>query len=196
MSFDATCEHLGSGVHRYAVERDGEPLTYADALDCWEHDDAFRRFFVAILSDARFPAYRWETPPITSATVARDFEFVLLDAPWLALPPDRRAFSEHFRQGDTDQGVVAFENLGKDALLVAPSPRGPDSVYGHLAAFVRGAPSPQIQTLWIAVARTAKQALSDRPLWISTAGGGVAWLHVRLDSRPKYYGYVPYTISG
>jgi len=30
------------------------------------------------------------------------------------------------------------------------------------------------------------------PTWLSTAGGGVAWLHVRLDTRPKYYRYNPY----
>jgi len=26
----------------------------------------------------------------------------------------------------------------------------------------------------------------------STAGAGVSWLHVRLDDRPKYYGFKPY----
>ena len=31
-----------------------------------------------------------------------------------------------------------------------------------------------------------------RPIWLSTAGHGVAWLHVRLDSRPKYYLHAPY----
>jgi len=29
--------------------------------------------------------------------------------------------------------------------------------------------------------------LADTPLWLSTAGLGVSWLHVRLDTRPKYY---------
>ena len=33
----------------------------------------------------------------------------------------------------------------------------------------------------------------DAPTWVSTAGGGVAWLHVRLDSAPKYYTHRPYT---
>jgi hypothetical protein len=31
-----------------------------------------------------------------------------------------------------------------------------------------------------------------QPVWLSTAGAGVAWLHVRLDDRPKYYGHGPY----
>ena len=34
--------------------------------------------------------------------------------------------------------------------------------------------------------------VNEIPVWLSTAGGGVAWLHVRLDDRPKYYSYAPY----
>ena len=29
-------------------------------------------------------------------------------------------------------------------------------------------------------------------LWLSTAGLGVYWLHLRLDTRPKYYSFQPY----
>ena len=29
-------------------------------------------------------------------------------------------------------------------------------------------------------------------LWVSTSGLGVYWLHVRLDSYPKYYQHAPY----
>ena len=31
-----------------------------------------------------------------------------------------------------------------------------------------------------------------RPTWLSTEGSGVPWLHVRLDSRPKYYHHAAY----
>lgn len=34
--------------------------------------------------------------------------------------------------------------------------------------------------------------LGVRPVWLSTAGMGVSWLHVRLDARPKYYGFAAY----
>jgi hypothetical protein len=30
------------------------------------------------------------------------------------------------------------------------------------------------------------------PLWVSTSGLAVPWLHLRLDARPKYYGFEPY----
>ena len=33
---------------------------------------------------------------------------------------------------------------------------------------------------------------SDRAVWVNTEGSGVYWLHVRIDSRPKYYHFAPY----
>ena len=33
------------------------------------------------------------------------------------------------------------------------------------------------------------------PVWMSTSGAGVSWLHIRLDSRPKYYQYRPFAAS-
>ncbi len=32
----------------------------------------------------------------------------------------------------------------------------------------------------------------EKPVWISTAGTGVPFLHVRFDSRPKYYSWDEY----
>ena len=37
---------------------------------------------------------------------------------------------------------------------------------------------------------------SQRPLWLSTNGLGVAWLHARIDARPKYYSHRPYRALG
>lgn len=49
--------------------------------------------------------------------------------------------------------------------------------------------------LWRCVAETMLRRLSGRPLWLSTAGAGVAWLHVRVDPVPKYYAYPPYRVA-
>ena len=37
-----------------------------------------------------------------------------------------------------------------------------------------------------------RRRVGVKPVWLSTAGAGVAWVHVRLDDRPKYYGYDAY----
>lgn len=176
---------------RAAVQRGPQPATFADVLDAWQDDAAFRTAFNRRLAEAPYAAFRWETPPVTDATADRPFEFVLLDSPGLAGRPDRAAFAGHF-PGAPDEGVVVFPNLGGDAVLVVPCPLAAPSAYGHLAAFVRGAPEPQRHALWESVGRAMARRLGPQPVWLSTAGAGVSWLHVRLDDRPKYYGFGPY----
>ena len=91
--------------------------------------------------------------------------------------------------------VVVFENLGRDAVLVAPRPGVDGERCAHLVAFLRTAGSSRRQALWQATARAAREQLVTRPtqpLWLSTSGLGVPWLHIRLDVRPKYYTHAPF----
>ncbi len=37
--------------------------------------------------------------------------------------------------------------------------------------------------------RQRNRSVAAKPVWFSTSGMGVAWLHFRLDKRPKYYTY-------
>jgi hypothetical protein len=175
---------------RFALGLGWRPATFADVIAAWRGDADFRSFFSTLLADAPFTAFRWETPGVESATLSRPFECVLLDSPGLARRPDPNAFAEHFVSGTAT--VIQFLNLGGDATLVVPCPLGAPSAYGHLAAFVRHAPEAQRDALWQAVGEVMAERVSDRPVWLSTAGAGVSWLHVRLDDRPKYYGYAPY----
>lgn len=179
----------GGRTLRYAVRRDASAIPYSEVLRLWRHDAAFRSFFLGLLADAPFDEFRWETPPVTSATADRPFEFVLIDSPGLGREPDRDAFAEHFTPAGE---AVSFPNLGGDAVLVVPCPRAGDSAYGHLGAFVRRAPEAQRHALWALVGKTMEARLGNSPVWLSTAGAGVSWLHVRLDRRPKYYAHAPY----
>lgn len=180
----------GRGL-RFAVDLGQKPATFADALRGWQTDATFRSLFNALLAEAPFSAFRWETPPVTTATVTRPFEFVLLDSPGLARRPDPEAFAEHF-VGASEPVVVAFPNLGGDAIMIVPGPMTAHAAYGHLAAFVREAPEPQRHALWQSVGEAMARRVGTKPVWLSTAGAGVSWLHVRLDDRPKYYGFEPY----
>jgi len=181
----------GGGILRFVVSRDGNPASVADAIAAWRSDGEFRELFGAALAEAPFAAFRLETPGVTAATATRPFEFVLLEAPGLARAPDVGAFAEHFSK---TLDVVTFANLRGDAALVVPCPLASPSAYGHLAAFVRGAPGSQRDALWKLVGESMLRRMGAKPVWLSTAGAGVPWLHVRLDDRPKYYGHAPYKV--
>ncbi len=115
----------------------------------------------------------------------------MIDAPILDnMCPDTGAFRSYFAGDD----VATFRNLGGDAILIAPSCADSSCSYPHLAAFLRKAPDQQVRKLWRSVGQAVCGALSDQPIWISTSGLGVAWLHIRLDSSPKYYQHQPYKI--
>lgn len=180
-------------VHRYEILESDSPLSYQKVISLWRTSRRFREFFNDLLSHSEFTAFRWETPSISPSTLERRFEFVLLDCPQLSRKVDLKSFRQHF---DDKAEVVAFGNLRGDACLVVPSPVGEASHYVHLASFIRGAPKQQLDLIWRKVAECLEERLlersRDQPVWLSTAGMGVAFLHVRLDTQPKYYGYAPY----
>jgi hypothetical protein len=189
--WNARSEELrGARGLRIILTLGSRPASFTDVLRGWQGDADFRALFNALLADAPFAAFRWETPAVTAATVTRPFECVLLDSPGLARRPEPEAFAEHFTAAD--DGVVSFANLGGDALLIVPCPVAELSAYGHLAAFVSLGPERQRQALWRAVGEAMGRRVGAKPVWLSTAGAGVSWVHVRLDDRPKYYGYGPY----
>ncbi len=179
------------GGSRIELWTGARPVPYGDVIDRWKRDDKFVTWFNSLLASASFQAYRWETPAVSAATLAQAFEFVLVDAPELMRPSSSASFVEQFK-AHPEADVVAFANLGRDAVMVVPRPLGADAVYGHLAAFVRGAPEAQRLELWRAVGNAMEKRINDRAVWLSTAGAGVPWLHVRLDDRPKYYHFNPY----
>lgn len=56
--------------------------------------------------------------------------------------------------------------------------------------------SPEIDmppdSQWPSVEHAMQARIGQAPVWLNTAGGGVPWLHLRIDSRPKYYTFEPY----
>ena len=178
-------------VTQVTLEHDSAPMSYADVIEHWRDDTSFRRSFTELLAAVPYDAYFWETPPVSRTTLAQSFEFIICASHSLdAMHPDPGAFAEYFRRGPAS--VATFRNLGGDACLVAPAPLSEDHHYVHLARFVRGAPHEQQHELWRCVAQAVAESLGDAPLWLSTCGTGIGWLHVRIDSTPKYYTHTPY----
>ncbi len=168
-----------------------EILSFSDVLDLWVDDEAFRDYFIDLLKNLPYSAIRWETPALTSRSADRPFECVVLNSPGLDRSADDTTFTDLFDRMEQG-GVGAFPNLGGDAIMILPGPVNAGSSYSHLLSFVNTAPGSQLHSFWQLVGDSVKRRLGERPLWLNTAGGGVSWLHVRLDDRPKYYVYDPY----
>jgi hypothetical protein len=182
-------------ISHFILLRDGKPLRWSDVIPLWRDDRGFRTFFVSILADVSFPAYFWETPPVTRANIDQQFEFVIVDSPQLAgVRANPRAFAAHFAAAEPHSLVIEFPNLGGDAVLVAPCPGGPAAAYSQISTFSRIAPGDQQHALWQCVGRALERRVSHRPVWLNTSGLGVYWLHIRLDDAPKYYTYDPYRV--
>ena len=192
-----------SGMHVSVSMQEGMTMLSQDTSESRQ----MAKNISALISDSTFDGVFFEMPGVDSSTVSTTpFEFVLVNAPSLARfaesNPDPYAFGEHLHKCVEKQSCCAFDNLGGDARLITPRMMGNDrrrqpKVYSHLAAFVRGADEGQIVDMWQLSASEYLKTIGERRTtgartWFSTSGLGVAWLHVRLDSLPKYYQYGPF----
>jgi hypothetical protein len=190
--FTFSSKECDNNTHKITLSKNNSLLSFADVIELLETNLEFIQFFDSLLKNCKFPAYFFELPPVTTDSLSNNFEFVLVNSQALAnLKPNYSAFADQFKNGKN--GVVAFDNLGRDAKLVSPCPISSSSDYVHLAAFVRNAPDKQKHEFWSCVAKELKRSIGKQPIWLSTSGLGVPWLHMRICISPKYYSYKPYT---
>ena len=170
------------------------PLSFRDFFAACQDEPDFANFFSGALKQINSRGFFWELPPLIETTVDQQFQCVVVGSETLtSLTANSRPFNEHFSKLTNDESVTVFPNLSGDAVLVVPAPIHADlQVYPHFANFLNGAEEEQIASLWKAVGKTAQTRISNIPFWLSTAGLGVSWLHLRFDSRPKYYRFQPY----
>jgi len=178
------------GLHVLARDAHGT-ASYATVFRAWSRAGRAGAAWGATLGQVPMKAFALELPRLTVERVDEPFQCMVISDPALDRhSPDPSPFRKSIPD---DVGEVAtISSLGGDAVLVVPVPADELQPYAHLAAFCRSAPESVQGALWAAVADAAMSLLSERPVWLSTSGHGVHWLHVRLDERPKYYQYAPY----
>ena len=133
------------------IDRGGSAMTMGEVLHAWQTDLSFQDFFLSALKGQPYDAFFWEMPPVITEVLNASFRFVAVDArhSFEGRAADPSSFQEQFDR-HPKQSVVAFPNLGGDAVLVVPKPLqrgGPYPQYAHFAAFARGAPASQARTL-------------------------------------------------
>lgn len=187
-------ERSDGSLPTYRVKQEGAWLRWSAFADALRDGAELRHALTDALAGAEHAAYFLECAPWL-AGLDPVVEWVLVPTrAFDGTRPDPTSFHELLREATL---VTTFASLRGDAMLVVPTEETDRAVYGHLASFVRGAPRTQVDALWVAVGAALfdVRSRSRATLWLSTAGLGVDWLHVRLDSRPKYYRHAPYKVG-
>ena len=184
---------LDTKTLHFQLQEDGQLLTVQQVLDLWQNSIAFCAFYNQLLVELPFEGFFWENKPMSRATLAQPYEFVVIGtSAFEGKATNSAAFANYF---DSNEWVVDFANLGKNATLIVPCPNNTsESDYLHIGKFVRNAPAAQCHALWTSVGTLLKAHVrkKETAVWLSTSGLGVYWLHLRLDQRPKYYIYKAY----
>lgn len=189
--FQAQIKEIDDKTHLYSFKVDGNVLSMDEAIHLLDSDDDFALFLNQSLAKSKFDHFCLECMPYSIELVSADFQFALIQEPALQnREADFKAFEAHF-EGEKELTAV-FENLSGDALLIAPCPTADKKGFQDLATFCRNAEQDQILDFWKTVAVEVDAQLNNLPIYLNTAGQAIAWLHMRIDDRPKYYQYKPF----
>lgn len=169
----------------YVVYVDDKRISFDEAMNLLSNNKSFINKFIAILRNVDFEGYFLEIAPSD-----RLFEFTLVNAPrFRNIRANPAPFRNKLKDCDKGVDVVSFMNLSGTSELLVPCPIVKDKeVYAHISNFVRYAPTEQIHSLLKEIPVQVDILRSHyNPIWVNTHGLGVYWLHLRLDSVPKYY---------
>jgi len=173
-----------------SIQNTGQQLTNAAFIELLTTSAPFRLFYNDLLRSAPFPAFYWEHPLLSQEALGETYTFALLPSSSLERKQvDRRRFAPYFTG---EHPVVVFDSLGKDARLIVPDGMYISADLVSLANVVRLDDAAVIHSLWRTVGEELGRMLTVRPVYLNTAGDGVSWCHVRLDTRPKYYKLTKY----
>jgi hypothetical protein len=184
----------------FFLKRGEEDLSLADGLLLLQHPEVLSESgkpLWELIADEIIEGNIWDgvffEMPMISLDTARDmnFQFVLLNATakLAAMREDRSAFAEHF---DDAKHVVSFPNLSGDAILVVPTPQSAVTCYCHLKTFMVSAPREQHEAFWVKTAEEVFATVAKRNVFLSTHGTGIGWVHMRIDTVPKYFQFNEY----
>ena len=176
---------------KFHLKQDDNYLSFQDVFKLWKQSSGFIEFYINELIALGYTAFYWEHPAINSNLLDKRYECIILKSiPLETLPINERAFKDYIVSNEL---VVDFMNLGKNARLIVPTKATNKEIYNHIGKFIRQADKAQIIKVFKTVGKAILEEIEQQKLiWLNTAGLGVIWLHIRLDSRPKYYKTIAY----
>ncbi len=190
--FDTQLIVINEDCIQFKLLAKNEIMSFAEVIEAWQSNGGFNSFYSRVISSCPFEAFFYEHPPLLYSEINIEYEFVLIRSKQLVQARvEEYVFQKYF---DSRSDIVHFMNLRNDGALIVPTPDERVAQYAHLASFLRYAPEFKKQNLWTAVGKLYKKWIRKQRTYLSTSGLGVYYLHVRLDTEPRYYQYKPYKL--
>jgi hypothetical protein len=182
---------------------DEKRMTWTEVIEAWQHREDFQAMFSKFLRTSPFKDFFFEMKPVSRYSQGDFCEFVLVNAKsnFKRMSASPKSFAEHLEKARRNSKHFAtFLSLSKDSMLIAPrdlsNNRKPPQCYLNIARFSRHCATHQVDELWRVLGKQLSILLASSPLhtpvWVSTSGLAVPWLHMRFDRIPKYYTHTPY----
>lgn len=164
-----------------------------------QQQNDFKESFINILRTfKKFKYYFIEFPSCSFFSHNICFQFVIINADHTSLKTHVADFSD-FQEYHTKKNeyIIQFPSLSKDSLLIVPVPLKGINIenYSSISPFMKFANKKQIYEIWTKVSQALIRSLQtdkNKSFWLSTSGLAVPWLHIRIDTKPKYYHYQPF----
>lgn len=183
---------------------DNSRLTFGEVTNLLASElegEHFRNRLLGLFNDLhRYSSIFWECRPVYSQDDPFEFSICTADITPLRIArqnskPFQKELEDGFRRGEL---AVSFPNLSGETTLVVPVGIN-ESVcdgYAHLLLFMKSKciSLEQKHKFWIKVGQELKLyfAMNHFPIYLSTSGLRVSWLHVRIEDFPKHYRYSGY----
>lgn len=189
--FNIEIKEQSENTVTFRLRRGEQYLSFKDVFEMWGNNPKFVEFYKDELIKLDHQAFYWEHPAIKKEFLEKKYECILQrSGPLEHLPCNENHFKDYLH---TKEQVADFMNSGKDARLVIPTKKTDKEIYNHIGKFIRLADNEQIIEIFKRVGVKIFEEIDKQKLiWLNTAGLGVIWLHIRLDTRPKYYRTIKY----
>lgn len=156
----------------------------------------FYKLIQRVLHNSPYSQYLLEFAPVSWNTISTTIlEFVLIPTRGLFQTSNINTYKEYgIDTINRSKDIIHFPNLSKDTLLICPCYNRKYNInsYSHIGSFFQSNNTKQQLNLLKYMFTVYAYILQYRPnkiYYMSTHGKGVAWLHIRIDSKPKYIQY-------
>lgn len=171
---------------RFKLKQEDQFLSFQKVFDLWRESSEFTCFYVSLLEEGEYSGLFWEHPPLTLIDLNQDYECIIYRThAFDKKSVDEDAFKDFI---SSNHLITSFPNLGKNAMLIAPTKQNEAACYKHFGIFLQQAGKEQILALFQEIGKLTLEQINEKEqIWLNTSGMGVFWLHIRLDTIPKYY---------